>query len=168
MQRLSRIDRRLGARIRRAVAGVPGGPPAAEALASGLSPAFRLVVAGLVARRAHRASGLRALAAGVGAATAARLLRDRLGRRRPGPRAEGGFPSRHAAAATAIAVTVIGRERGLGRLLLGAAALGGVARVATAEHEPADIVAGAALGILASGAVRRIAGSVGPQSYANR
>jgi len=111
-----------------------------------MSPGFRIVVALLIADRARRITGLAALAAGVGGAMAARALRDRLGRRRPGERQEGGFPSRHAAAAAAIAVTVLRREPRIGVALVGAAVVGGVARVATAEHEPADILAGAILG----------------------
>lgn len=153
MRILSRIDRRLGARVRVAVGGAPGGARAASAVASGMSPGFRVAVGLLVAGRDRRGTGLRALAAGVAAAMAARLLRDRLGRRRPGARQEGGFPSRHAAAATAIAATVWRTEPAIGRGLAAAAAAGGLARVATAEHEPADIVAGAVLGLGAAAAV---------------
>ena len=96
-----------------------------------------------------RAAGLRALVAGVAAALLARAARDRIGRRRPGARAEGGFPSRHAAAAAAIAHAVA-RTPGSGAAgaLLGVAAVAGVTgRVASAEHEPADIAAGALLGV---------------------
>jgi membrane-associated phospholipid phosphatase len=153
MRRLSRIDRRLGARVRGTVEGVPCGARAAAVVASGMSPGFRVAVGLLVAGRDRRGTGLRALAAGVAAAVAARLLRDRLGRRRPGERQDGGFPSRHAAAAAAIAATVWRREPAIGRGLAVAAAAGGLARVATAEHEPADIVAGAALGLGVAGAV---------------
>ncbi len=139
---------------------VPAGPQAASAIASGMSPGFRIAVGLLVAGRARRASGLRALAAGVGAALAARWLRDRLGRRRPGPRREGGFPSRHAAAATAIAATVAPREAGIGRLLWSGVVLGGIARVATAEHEPADILAGGATGLVVAWTLERALRSV--------
>lgn len=139
--------------MRGAVEGVPGGARAASAIASGMSPGFRVAVGLLVAGRDRRGTGLRALTAGVAAATAARLLRDRLGRRRPGIRREGGFPSRHAAAAAAIAATVWRREPAIGRGLAAAAFAGALARVATAEHEPADILAGAALGLGVAGAV---------------
>lgn len=138
--RLSALDRRAGAQVRRAVA---------RAAAGALSPSFRLLVALLIAERARRRTGLHALASGVAAATAARILRDRIARPRPGHRPDGGFPSRHAAAAAAIARAASRREPGLGRALAGAAALGLAGRVATAEHEPADLVAGAALGLLA-------------------
>lgn len=112
-----------------------------------MSPAFRIAVAALIVRRSSRRTGLEALAAGVGAALAARALRDRLGRRRPGARREGGFPSRHAAAAAAIAGSVARHDRRLGGALALAAGIGGAARVATAEHEPGDIAGGVALGV---------------------
>ena len=135
------------------VARTPGGPRAARIAASGLSPGFRVLVAAMIAGRSTRRLGVEAGAAGVGAALAARLLRDRLGRPRPGSRPEGGFPSRHAAAATAIGRAVARRHRGAGAVVLGAALVGMAARVATAEHDPADIVAGAALGLAAEGAL---------------
>ena len=150
MLTLSQLDRRLGAAIRRAIEAVPHGARVSTLVAATMSPAFRVAVALMVADRAHRRSGLESLGAAVGAAITARLLRDRLGRRRPGSREEGGFPSRHAAAATAIAATVSRRHRRLGRSLTIAAALGMAARIATAEHDPADIAAGAALGLAAS------------------
>ena len=153
MGRLSRLDRRLGDGLRHGVASVPGAPAAASAVAGAMSPGFRVAVGLLIAAPARRRTGLRALAAGVGGAMAARLLRDRLGRRRPGARAEGGFPSRHAAAASAIALTVRRSEPALGRRLACAAVVGAVARVATAEHEPADVVAGAVLGAAVAGAL---------------
>jgi membrane-associated phospholipid phosphatase len=153
---LTRLDRRAGAALRRVVGTVPGGPGAARVAAGALSPGFRLLVALLIARRATRRTGLEALAAGVAAALAARALRDRLGRRRPGLRPEGGFPSRHAAAATAIARAAGRREPALGRALALAAVVGLVARVADAEHEPGDILAGAALGLLAQEALERV------------
>ncbi|WP_217921725.1 phosphatase PAP2 family protein [Miltoncostaea oceani] len=157
MRTLTRIDRRLGAGVRRASAATPGAPAAARALAAGMSPAFRVVVAAMVLRRPTRAAGLRALAAGAGASLVARALRDRLGRRRPGARADGGFPSRHAAASVAIAAAA-GRDHArIGSGLAVATAAGLLARVADAEHEPADIVAGAALGLLAAHLVERIA-----------
>ena len=144
--------------MRGAVAALPGGRRAAAVAAATMSPAFRLTVAVMIARPSSRRAGLEALAAGVGAATAARVLRDRVARRRPGPRAEGGFPSRHAAAATAIAGAAARHHRGLGRVLAAAAAVGLLARVVSADHEPADIAAGAALGLLAARALERAVG----------
>ena len=161
---LSTLDRRAGAAVRRAVGRVPGGPGAARAAAGILSPAFRILVALLIARGGHRRTGLHALAAGVLAATAARLLRDRLARPRPGDRGGGGFPSRHAAAAAAIARAAWRREAGLGRALAGGAAVGLAGRVASAEHEPADVLAGAALGLLAESLVH----SARPCGYRTR
>lgn len=127
-----------------------------------MSPAFRIVVALMIADRRTRPAGLRALAAGGGAALAARALRDRLDRPRPGGRAEGGFPSRHAAAACAIAATAGRAHPRLHAALAAAAGAGSLARVAAAEHEPADILAGAALGLVTAAALGRIApGRVG-------
>ncbi len=143
----ARFDRRLGDAIRSRVGSIPGGRSGAAVIASTMSPAFRVVVGLLIADRRRRGTGMRALAAGVASAMAARALRDRLGRRRPGPRTEAGFPSRHAAAAAAIATAVACREVRIGRALAGAAAIGSLSRVATAEHEPGDIAAGAALGV---------------------
>ena len=144
--------------MRRAVAGVPGGTRAARLAAGALSPGFRVAVALMIARAGSRRAGLEALAAGVAAATTARLLRDRLARRRPGPRGEGGFPSRHAAAAAAIARSAGRHHHGLGRALAAAAVVGLAARVASAEHDPADIAAGAALGLAADRALERLLG----------
>jgi hypothetical protein len=155
---LTRIDRRAGARLRAAVARVPGGTPAARLAAGALSPGFRLAVALMIARGGSRRAGLEALAAGAGAALAARLLRDRLARRRPGPRGEGGFPSRHAAASAAIARSTWRHHQGLGRVLATAAVVGLTARIASAEHDPADIAAGAALGLAADRALERLVG----------
>ena len=155
---LTQMDRRAGASLRRAAGALPGGREAAALTAAAMSPAFRITVAVMIARRGSRRAGLEALAAGVAAATAARLLRDRLARRRPGSRAEGGFPSRHAAAATAIAGAAARHHRGLGRALAAAAVVGMVARVASAEHEPADVAAGAALGLAAARALERVVG----------
>ncbi len=109
-----------------------------------LAPGFVAVVAGLLIRR--RRTGVEALVAGVAAASAARVTRDAIGRPRPGQRAEGGFPSRHAAAAVAIASAAGRHYRGLGTVLTLAAAAGLLGRVVDEHHDPADIVAGAALG----------------------
>lgn len=146
---LARLDRRLGAAARGATRRLPGGPAASRALAGALSPSFRLVVAVLVARRATRRAGLEALGAAVTAALAARLLRRAIGRARPpgAGRQEGGFPSRHGAAAAAIARAAGRRHPRVGAGLAIAAALGGLGRVAAGVHEPADVVAGAGLGL---------------------
>jgi membrane-associated phospholipid phosphatase len=161
---LSALDRRAGDAIRRAAGRVPGGPAAARAAAGALSPAFRIVVALLIIRGGRRRTGLHALASGVVAATAARALRDRLARPRPGDRPDGGFPSRHAAAAAAIARAASRREPGLGRVLAAGAAVGLAGRVAAAEHEPADVLAGIALGLLAE----RLVHSGRPCGYRTR
>jgi membrane-associated phospholipid phosphatase len=150
--RLFALDRRLGRAIRRRVTGIPGGAVTAERAARVLSPAFHLAVALAIASRRTRATGLRMLAAGVAAALIARALRDRIGRPRPGGRGEGGFPSRHAAAAVAIAITAR-RRPAVALLLWPIAAAGLLGRVAAGEHEPADIAAGGGLGLVTAHAV---------------
>ncbi|MEW6583562.1 MAG: phosphatase PAP2 family protein [Actinomycetota bacterium] len=154
--RILAADRRAGAALARATARLPGGATAARLAAAALSPAFRGVVAMLLASRARRRSGVDALASSVVAATAARLLRDRLRRPRPGPRADGGFPSRHAAAAVAITTSVRRRDPRLGAALAVAAAVGLAGRVAARHHDPADIAAGAVLGAATASALARL------------
>jgi len=157
MNALSTLDRGLGRAIRRTARAVPGGTRAAELVASVMSPAFRLAVAVMIARPGTRRVGLRCLGAGVAAGLVARVLRDRLSRPRPGRRAEGGFPSRHAAAAVAIALAASHGEPRIGRALALGAALGLTARIAAAEHDPADIVAGVALGVASARGVEIVA-----------
>jgi membrane-associated phospholipid phosphatase len=152
------LDRRAGHAFRAEVARRSGGPAAARAAAGALSPTFRGMVLFLLLAPRTRPTGLRALGAGVGAGLAARALRDRLGRPRPGRRSEGGLPSRHAASAVAI-VRAVGRGRpALGGVLLVAAVLGLAGRVASGEHDPGDIVAGAALGWGVDAVLERLAG----------
>ena len=148
---LSQIDRRLGELIRdhASRAGVDG---LGRAAASTLSPAFRVLVAVWLTRRATRVTGGVALGASITAALAARRLRDRIGRPRPGGRSEGGLPSRHAAAATAIARTAWRHRRG-GPLVGSAAGVGLLGRVVSGDHDPLDILAGAALGAIVEGAL---------------
>lgn len=155
--RLSDLDRRAGRLVRRACARVPGGPAAARGTAGAMSPLFRLIVAAALVTPRHRRAGAEALASGVAAALVARRLRDALGRRRPGDREEGGFPSRHAAAGAAISCAATRANPAAGRVLALLAAAGMLARVADAQHEPADILAGAALGAACDRAVRALA-----------
>ncbi|HTI34230.1 MAG TPA: phosphatase PAP2 family protein [Miltoncostaea sp.] len=157
MRRLLQLDRRLGRAVRSLVGRLPGGRSTALVIARVMSPAFRLAVALMILRRRTRATGLRCLGAGVAAGMTARVLRDRLGRPRPGDRAEGGLPSRHAAASAAIARTAAEGAPRAGRVLAAAAVVGMVARVAAAEHDPADIAAGAALGLASARAVALVA-----------
>jgi undecaprenyl-diphosphatase len=153
MHGLSQLDRRLGRAVRALVATLPGGRSGAVVIARVMSPAFRLAVAVMILRRRTRGTGLRCLGAGVAAGVAARILRDRLGRPRPGERGDGGLPSRHAAASAAIARTAADGAPRAGRALAAAAVVGMAARVAAAEHDPADIAAGAALGLASARAV---------------
>jgi membrane-associated phospholipid phosphatase len=158
MRRLLQLDRRLGRAVRRLVGGLSWGPSAARVTAGLMSPAFRTAVAVMILRRRTRPTGLRCLVAGVAAGVSARLLRDRLRRPRPGDRADGGLPSRHAAASAAIARTAATGAPRVGRVMAVGAVVGMAARVAAAEHDPADIAAGAALGLASARAVSLVAG----------
>lgn len=158
MGRARSFDRRFGQAIRARVSTVPGGVRAGRLAGDALAPAFRGLVAGMLVRPALRRSGSEALAAGALAATAARLARDRIARPRPGTRTEGGLPSRHAAAAVAIARVAIRRHPRLRPWLVAAAGAGLVGRVVAGDHDPADIVAGAALGWASDWVVERATG----------
>ncbi|MEI7793112.1 MAG: phosphatase PAP2 family protein [Thermoleophilia bacterium] len=150
-----RADRRIGAATRARVAGIEGGPEVARLVANATGPAFQLLVGALLVSPGSRATGLRALAAGGLAAGIARAARDGIGRPRPGSRNDGGFPSRHAASATAIALVIVRDKPLLGTLALVAAGAGLAARVASADHEPLDIAAGAGLGAVVARFTRR-------------
>ena len=151
----SSFDRRLGQAIRTAVASLPGGAVVARAAAESMAPAFEGIVVAMLTRPGLRRSGVVAGAAAVCAATSARVARDAIGRPRPGERPDGGLPSRHAAAAVAITCAVVRRHRGLGRVLGVAAAVGLLGRIATGDHDPADIAAGALVGASADWKIGR-------------
>ena len=151
----SSFDRRLGQAIRTAVATVPGGVVLARTAARSMAPAFEAIVLAMVVRPDLRRSGVAAGAAAVCAATSARIARDAIARPRPGERPDGGLPSRHAAAAVAITCAVMRRHPGLGRVLGAAATVGLVGRIATGDHDPADIAAGALVGASADWLVQR-------------
>ena len=137
------------------VAGVPGGHEYARLTADIMAPAFQGLVLALVVLPGSRMLGVRAAVAGTVAGLAAKVARDAIDRPRPGPRGEGGFPSRHAASSTAIAL-VVARERPiLGAAALAGAAAGLAARVAAADHDPLDVVAGAGLGAAVARITRR-------------
>lgn len=141
------LDRRAGRVVRDAAQW--GGAPVAQGLsvaAAVMSPAFRAGVAVMIAVPRTRRAGLTALGASVSAAMAARVARDRIARPRPGARPEGGMPSRHAAAAVAITTVVGATHPALGGVARTATSLGLLGRVAAAQHDPADIAAGAVLG----------------------
>lgn len=160
MGTLAAVDRRLGQAMRARIGAHPAVDRAARIAAAGLAPAFEGMVAALVAERPTRAAGLRAGSAAVCGALVAKGLRDAIGRPRPGERAEGGFPSRHAAAATAIVRSIGRSNRHVGRALGVVAAIGLVGRIATGEHDPADIVAGAAVGGATEWAVAALSGQL--------
>lgn len=129
--------------------------PALALAAHALGPVFRGVVGVLVVLPRERRLGLRAGAAATAAALTAGGLRRLVGRSRPDGGDEPGFPSRHAAAATAIVATVRRTRPGLGAALATAAAIGLAGRVTEGRHDPADILSGALLGGTLSAAVRR-------------
>jgi membrane-associated phospholipid phosphatase len=148
-------DRRAGSAVRGRVAAVPGGHEYARLAADALAPAFQGLVLALIVLPGARAVGIRAGIAGATAGLMARIARDAIDRPRPGGRAEGGFPSRHAASSTAIAL-VIARDRPLlGTAALASAALGLTARVGAADHDPLDIAAGAGVGAAVARVMRR-------------
>ena len=60
------------------------------------------------------------------------------------------FPSDHATAAFAIATAIVLRKRAWGAVMLVAATVLSIGRVALGVHYPSDVVAGAALGALAA------------------
>jgi len=141
-----RYDRRLGAFLRARLNARASVARVLAGAANTMSPAFRVLVAILILWRPTRRRGLRALVAAVLAALLAKRLRDDIARPRPGARIEGGMPSRHAAAAVAIASVLADRRRGTGLPLAVITALGLAGRLSTGEHDPADLVAGALLG----------------------
>ena len=146
MTGLGSFDRRLGRRMRDALAVLPGGTRAGRVASESLAPAFEALVVALLTRPGARRAGLETLLSGAAASTVARLARDAIARPRPGPRPEGGFPSRHAAAAVAIAGAATRHHPRLRPWLAAAIVAGLAGRVATGDHEPSDIVAGAVLG----------------------
>ena len=167
---LDRLDRALGARLRDRLA---RRSRAARALAIGgdaLSPLYRVVVVVLILWRPTRARGVRALVSAVCAAVIAKRMREAIARPRPGLRAGGGLPSRHAAAAVAVTGIIAQRRRGLGLPTAAITAIGLVGRVSSGDHEPADILAGAVLGGLVASVVGRLgrAGSVDPPEDSGR
>lgn len=115
---------------------------------------FRGVVALLIILPRDRRTGVRAGIAGTVAALVAGRLRRVVGRPRPDDDTPG-FPSRHAASATAIVATVSRTRPGLGALLGAAAVTGLAGRVTSGRHDPADIVSGAILGAVSADVVRR-------------
>jgi len=152
---LNRYDRELGKTLRTHLSASPSLAHVLASAARALSPVFRILVAILILWRPTRMRGLRALAAAVIAALLAKRLRDEIARPRPGMRTEGGLPSRHAAAAVAIASVVADRHRGAGLPLAIITAVGLIGRISTGEHDPGDVIAGALLGRGVAGLVVR-------------
>ena len=77
--------------------------------------------------------------------------------------ADSGFPSDHAAASFAIATSVVLFARRMGVVLLIAATLLAVSRVAVGVHYPTDVLAGAAIGVLAALAAAQVVPRLVPE-----
>ena len=134
---------------------------AAEALFAGM-----LVVALVIAYGRARASWRRAaVAAGLSAGLAlavGKLISDLVERARPfvarpssvhlfaHHAADAGFPSDHATASFAIAVAILLRKRAWGTVVLVAAIVLCIGRVAIGVHYPSDVLGGAVLGTAAA------------------
>jgi len=149
------IDRRAGGQVRSAVASVPGGHEYARLTADIMAPGFQGLVLALIVLPGSRVLGVRAAVAGTVAGLAAKVARDAIDRPRPGQRGEGGFPSRHAASSTAIALVVARQRPVLGAAAMLGALAGLAARVAAADHDPLDVVAGAGVGAAVARITRR-------------
>jgi membrane-associated phospholipid phosphatase len=119
------------------VLAILGGPPGREAAAQGVRAlALASATANLIGKPLSR--------------RVRRVHERRLGRM---PRSSS-FPSGHTASAFAFASAAGGAERRLGLPLLALATLVGYSRVHTGVHYPADVIAGAAIGLGAGKLVR--------------
>ena len=132
--------------MRAGLAVAPGATRLLRGASESLAPAFEALVVALLTRPRGRRAGIEALLAGATASTVARCARDAIARPRPGPRSEGGFPSRHAAAAVAIAGAVARHQPRLRPWLVATTVAGLAGRVVNGHHEPGDIAGGALLG----------------------
>lgn len=148
-------DRRAGSAVRNRVASVPGGHEYTRLAADAMAPAFQGLVLALIVLPGARVLGVRAALAGTAAGLLARVARDAVDRPRPGSRTEGGFPSRHAASATAITLVIARDKPLLGAVALTSGGLGMLARVGAADHDPLDIAAGAGVGAAVARIMRR-------------
>ncbi len=153
----NRVDRELGRSVRALSATHPPFDECFSVASNVMSPSYRIVVALLILWRPTRARGIEALIAAVLSTVISTQLRNAIDRPRPGIRHDAGLPSRHAAAAVAIATVLSSRSRGRTGVLGLITTIGLIGRVTTGNHDPADIVCGAVLG----GAVARIVTAVG-------
>jgi len=151
-----RLDRELGARLRGRLGGRGCLARTLALAADAMSPLYRFAVLVLILWRPTRVRGVRALVAAVVAALIAKRIREGVARPRPGVRVEGGLPSRHAAAAVAIAGVIAERRRGLALPVAVITAVGLAGRITTGDHDPADVVAGAVLGGVVASVVARV------------
>lgn len=141
-----RVDREIGRSVRALSSTHPPLDECFSVASNAMSPAYRIAVALLIVWRPTRRRGIEALIAAGLATLLSTQLRDAIDRPRPGERHEGGLPSRHAAAAVAIATVCGARSRGRTGLLGLITSVGLLGRVTTGNHDPADIVSGAILG----------------------
>lgn len=141
-------------------------PLVAYANAAELLFAAFLAALFLLARGRARVAARRAAVAAAGscglALLAAQVLSRLVDRPRPfvahpahlelfsGHVADPGFPSDHATAAFAIAVAILLRNRRWGAVVVAAAAVLSLVRVAMGIHYPSDVLAGAALGAVSA------------------
>ena len=148
-----------------------------ELYAKGSEVLFALLVAGLLVLGVRRRALLRAGVLAGGAAGCSLALAVAVAKLVDRPRpfvtepsrvhllvrhaADPGFPSDHATAAFAIAMAVFLHDRRAGTAALAAAVLLAVDRVAIGVHYPADVLAGAVLGIAVALALHRAADSYG-------
>jgi membrane-associated phospholipid phosphatase len=123
------------------------------------------VAAAATARRAGRPAGATVLAAGVGAWGIAKVFKPLVGRGRPATYLDGvvvrgsvqrglGYPSGHAAVATALSLAATTQRR-TRALAMAVAICVGSGRMYAGAHLPLDVVGGAAVGALADTCARR-------------
>lgn len=157
IRRAAAADRAAGRSARAWADRHPRVATTATGASGGLGPTFRAGLVVAIALPRSRAAGIQAALAAEVAARLAGVLRARIGRRRPGARADAALPSRHAASASAIATIAMAHRPAPGALVAIAASLGMTGRVVAREHDPADIAAGIAVGVGSALVVRRLA-----------
>jgi len=151
------IDRRLSEQIVRAPGTSPRGPGHLLARRNAL-PTWGLLSLVLAASgdRGRRAARRGLVAATVSSVLGDRMIKPRLGRRRPrgARRASASFPSGHACTGSAFATAVTCEWPAAGVVAIATSALVSTARVRDGEHHVLDIVAGTIFGVSVALALR--------------